>query len=92
MTRTTEQVLTEQGLLIQPRGKVMDTILNEAFDTDTEEGSKFDLLVSGTYKAEILLAKTAPLKSGRGQAVNITWQVVEGEYERRQVYQLVMPL
>src|SRR5262249_59619449 len=49
--------------------------LDEAFDVDNEEGSKFDLLPSGTLKAEAVKAHVAPTKNGKGEAVHIQWSI-----------------
>jgi Protein of unknown function (DUF669) len=68
----------------------MSTLLNEPFDSDNEEGSKFTLLPVGTYKAEIYVATIGPTKTGRGQVVNITWRIVEGEGEGRNLFQTVL--
>jgi hypothetical protein len=90
--RATEQVLKaqeRQAAAERQRGDNMTTQLDEPFDVDNEEGSKFDLLPKGTYKAEIMGAAVKVAKSGRGQYVSITWQIVEGEFERRNVFQNV---
>jgi hypothetical protein len=67
-----------------------NTILDEEFDIDNTPTSKFDPLPPGTYPAEIIVATVGPLKSGRGQAVSATWQITQGEFERRQVYQSIL--
>jgi hypothetical protein len=69
----------------------MSTKLDVPFDTDTEEGSKPpELLPDGKYQAEIFVASCGPTGNGRGLMVSLTWQIVEGPYERRPIYQNVM--
>jgi hypothetical protein len=65
--------------------------LAEAFDVPNEEGTPpMKLLPKGKYKAEITDASVGPTKNGRGQAVTLTWTVVEGEYEHRLLFQRIM--
>ena len=67
------------------------TILDEPFDADTEEGTPpRELLPAGKYKAEITAATVAPTKNGRGQMVNLTWTIVEGDHEKRLVFQNIL--
>ena len=55
------------------------TVLSEAFDTAKEEGTPaFEPLSPGNYVASIIDAKVVPLKSGKGQAVLVTWEVEGG--------------
>ena len=52
------------------------TVLSEAFDTANEEGSRaFEPVPQGSYVAAINDATVGALKSGRGQAVNLTWEM-----------------
>jgi hypothetical protein len=67
------------------------TILEQAFDTPNEEGSKsFEPIPKGQYVASIKDAKAGPLKSGKGQAVQLTWEVEGGEYENRLIFDRVI--
>jgi Protein of unknown function (DUF669) len=67
------------------------TMLDEAFDVDNEEGTPpRELLPAGKYKAEIVTAVAGPTKNGRGQAINLTWTITEGEYENRLVFQNIL--
>jgi hypothetical protein len=68
----------------------MSTTLDVPFDTDAEEGSKFDLLPAGKYTAEIFDATVGPIASRRGQAISLTWQITEGDYARRLVFQSIL--
>jgi len=64
-----------------------ETALPEMFDPATQEGSKFDLLSIGIYKAQITDATVSQPQSGDGWGVNLTWQITEGAYEGRYVWQ-----
>jgi hypothetical protein len=66
----------------------MSTVLETAFDVENEEGTPpRELLPAGKYKAVITTATVGPTKNGRGQAVNLTWSIDEGEHEKRLVFQ-----
>jgi Protein of unknown function (DUF669) len=62
------------------------TTLDEAFDTDVEEGTKFDLLPTGAYVAEVEEATIATTKNGEGQMVSLRLRIVEGQCEGRVVF------
>ena len=64
-----------------------ETTLPEMFDPATQEGSKFDLLPVGIYKAQITDATVSQPQTGDGWGVNLTWQITEGTYEGRYVWQ-----
>jgi hypothetical protein len=66
-----------------------ETALPEMFDPATQEGSKFDLLPIGVYKAQVTDASVSQPQSGDGWGVNLTWQITEGEYEGRYVWQRI---
>jgi hypothetical protein len=68
------------------------TVLSEAFDTANEEGSKeFEPLPKGPYVASITDAKVAALKSGKGQAVLLTWEVEgDSKYAGRLIFDRVI--
>jgi hypothetical protein len=59
----------------------------ETFDPQTEQGNSWDLLPIGEYVAEAIEADVAPPKSGDGYALKLTWKLLEGEFEGRQVWQ-----
>jgi hypothetical protein len=66
-------------------------VLDQAFDTTTEEGSPdFEPLPKGQYVASITDAKVGPLKSGRGQAVQLTWEVEGDKYAGRLIFDRVI--
>jgi hypothetical protein len=62
--------------------------LSEAFNPAAEEGTQ-DLapIPVGRYIAQITDAIVKPFKSGKGQAVFLTWELMEGEHEGRLVWQ-----
>ena len=64
--------------------------LSEAFNTDVEEGSSFDLVPTGNYVAVITDAMVGNLKSGNGQSIRMTWQIQGGEYDGRKVWDQVI--
>jgi hypothetical protein len=67
------------------------TILTEAFDTATEEGSpNFEPIPKGQCVASIIDAKVAALKSARGQAVLATWEIEGGKYSGRLIFDRVI--
>jgi hypothetical protein len=69
----------------------LTTTLEQAFDVATEEGSPdFEPLPKGQYVASITDAKVGPLKSGKGQAVSLTWEVEGDKYAGRLVFDRVI--
>ena len=69
----------------------LTTVLDRAFDTATEEGSPdFEPLPKGQYVASITDAKVGPLKSGKGQAVQLTWEVEGDKYAGRKIFDRVI--
>ena len=62
-------------------------VLNEAFEPEKEEGTPDRApLPKGFYTACIIDASVGMLKSGKGQAVNLTWEIEFGEYQGRLVF------
>jgi hypothetical protein len=67
------------------------TVLDEAFDVDTEQGTPaFSLVPPGKYAAEIEDASISPTKNGAGQLIGLRWRIVEGEYENRAVFSSIL--
>src|SRR5262249_19315129 len=67
------------------------TVLDEAFDVDTEQGTQpFSLVPPGKYAAEIEDASIGPTKNGAGQLIGLRWRIVEGEYENRVVFSSIL--
>ena len=69
----------------------LSTTLDEAFNTQTEEGTPdFQPLPAGNYVATIVDAKVGPLKSGKGQAVLLQWEVHGGANQGRLIFDRVI--
>lgn len=66
-----------------------ETSLPETFDPATQEGTSFDVVPVGTYVAQVLDACVAQPQSGDGYYVGLTWQITEGKYEGRYVWQRI---
>jgi hypothetical protein len=66
-----------------------ETALPEMFDPATHEGSKFNLLPIGIYKAQITDASVSQPQNLDGWGINLSWQITEGEYEGRYVFQRI---
>jgi hypothetical protein len=62
------------------------------FDPSTEEGSHFDLIPKGYYKAEVVDASLSTTKNGKGTMLNLTWQLDTdgGDYDRRFVFSHIL--
>jgi hypothetical protein len=63
------------------------TMLPEIFDPATEQGN--DLLPVATYVAQIIEAAVSQPNSGNGHQIALTWQITEGEWEGRYVWQRI---
>jgi hypothetical protein len=61
----------------------------ETFDPDTQEGNSWDLLPDGEYVAQAIEAKVAQPQSGDGYGLTLTWRILEGDYEGRQIWQYI---
>jgi uncharacterized protein DUF669 len=66
-----------------------ETVLPELFDPETQEGSHFDVVPVGYYTAQVVDACVAQPKSGDGYYIGLSWQITEGEYENRYVFQRI---
>ena len=64
-----------------------ETLLPETFDPATQEGTT--IVPVGTYTAQITDACVAQPKSGDGYYIALTWQITEGEHEKRCVWQRI---
>jgi hypothetical protein len=61
--------------------------LDEEFNPATEEGTPdLALLAKGNYVARITDAVIKPYKSGKGQGVFLTWELVDDAYAGRKVW------
>ena len=69
----------------------LSTVLDAAFDTASEEGTPAsETLPAGHYVAHITDARVGPLKSGKGQAIQLTWMVESGPHDGRYVWDRVI--
>jgi hypothetical protein len=67
----------------------MATQLPEAFDPGSQEGNSWELIPNGEYTAEIVEAGVLSPKNGDGYYVALTWKIIDGPYEGRQVWQRI---
>jgi Protein of unknown function (DUF669) len=67
-----------------------NTVLSESFVPEEEEGTSFDLISDGKYKAIVTSATASDTKNGRGTKVDLTWSIDEGDYEKRLVFQSIL--
>ena len=67
----------------------MTTQFPEIFDPATQEGNSWDLLPVGEYVAQIVEASIQQPKSGDGYYLALTWKIIEGDFEGRQVWQRI---
>jgi hypothetical protein len=65
------------------------SILETAFDTPNEKGST-EPIPAGTYVASVFNAEVKAFKSGKGQGVNLTWEINDnGDYNGRRIFDLI---
>src|SRR5215472_11753050 len=67
----------------------MSTEFPETFDPSQEEGNTWSLIPPGEYMAQAIEGEVSPTKNGAGTYVRLTWKILEGEFENRQVWQYV---
>jgi hypothetical protein len=68
-----------------------DDLEDFEFDPSQEEGSpEFTLLPAGKQKAEVIDASIARTKNRKGTQLHLTWQIIEGPYDRRLIFQSIM--
>jgi len=56
------------------------------FDASQVEPTSFDPLPAGKYLAVITESEMRPTKKGAGQYLNLTFEVIEGEYKGRKLW------
>jgi len=56
------------------------------FEPQNEEGNTWTPIPVGEYVAEAIEATVAPPKSGDGNVLKLTWKILEGDHEGRQVW------
>ena len=67
----------------------MTTQFPETFDPTTQEGNSWEVLPVGEYVAQIVEADIQQPNSGDGHHLALTWKIIEGDYEGRQVWQRI---
>ena len=67
----------------------MSTQFPETFDPETQEGNSWELLPVNEYVAQIVEASVQQPKSGDGCYLALTWKIIEGELEDRQLWQRI---
>jgi len=67
----------------------MPTQFPEAFDPETQEGNSWELLPVDEYVAQIVEASIQQPNSGDGYHLALTWKIIKGDYEGRQVWQRI---
>ena len=65
----------------------MTTQFPETFDPETQEGNSWELLPADEYVAQVVEASVQQPNSGDGFYLTLTWKIVEGAFEGRQVWQ-----
>ena len=64
----------------------MSDLSDLGFDaSQVEPASAFDALPAGEYRAALVESKREPTKSGTGELLKLTFQVLGGEYQNRRV-------
>ena len=67
----------------------MPTQFPETFDPETQEGNSWELLPVAEYVAQVVEASIQQPNSGDGYHLALTWKIIEGDYEGRQVWQRI---
>ena len=67
----------------------MNTQFPETFDPETQEGNSWELLPVAEYVAQIVEASIQQPNSGNGYRLALTWKIIKGDYEGRQVWQRI---
>ena len=67
----------------------MSTQFPETLDPATQEGNAWDVLPVGEYVAQIVEASIQQPNSGNGYQLALTWKIIEGDFEGRQVWQRI---
>jgi hypothetical protein len=67
----------------------MNTQFPETFDPETQEGNSWELLPVSEYVAQVVEASIQQPNSGDGYHLALTWKIIKGDYEGRQVWQRI---
>jgi hypothetical protein len=54
---------------------------------DVEPGDSFEALPKGWYSAQIIESEIKPNSKNTGEVMVLIWQIVEGEFENRRIFQ-----
>lgn len=66
------------------------TELPSAFNANQEEGmGDFTPVPAGTYTAEITKSEIKDTKAGTGKYINLQWKIIEGDYAKRVIFDLI---
>jgi Protein of unknown function (DUF669) len=67
----------------------MTTQFPETFDPTTQEGNSWEVLPLSEYVAQVVEASIQQPNSGDGYHLALTWKIIEGDFEGRQVWQRI---
>jgi hypothetical protein len=63
-------------------------MFNTDFDPNSvAERQEFTPLPAGYYSAQVIEATMGPTKNGRGERLSLQWDILEGDYQGRRVFQ-----
>lgn len=54
---------------------------------DYKDANNMDLIPNGIYKMQVKEAEVCTSKNGSGQYIKMTWEIVEGTYAKRIIFQ-----
>jgi hypothetical protein len=66
------------------------TVLELPFDPAAEKGSSFEIIPRGWCVAEAIKGSVGPTKNGNGKMAKLQWQITEGEYRGRVIFQQIL--
>ena len=58
-----------------------------SFNPDEVEDTGSDLLPAGQYIVQIIESELAPTKNGKGQRLNLTFEIVDGPHAKRRIWE-----
>lgn len=56
------------------------------YNRDAEPQQSYDPIPAGEYVAQVIDSDIVDTKSGTGKMIKLTWQIIDGEYEGRLVF------
>jgi hypothetical protein len=63
--------------------------LGETFNPDEVPEDEFEPIPAGDYLVQIVESEIGPTKSGNGQILKLTLEILSGEYERRRIWERI---